>query len=1145
MDAVMKENKKKSKYFAFISYSHSDKSWAVKTQESLEKYRLPVRLRKKYANFPHRAFPICRDDTNVSGFKTWASITKELDDSQHLIVICSPQSAASPWVNDEIQYFIEQGKEDKILPLIVEGVPHSGDPETECFPQALLDMAEDPLGVDVQALGWRKAYLRMVSTLLRIDYDELLMRDTWRRVRNGIAGAVAGALCIAVSIGLLLYNTERSRYYNTYVLRNEIPVGIYELSKEERAVRSESYRLTTLRGRVIRLECVNSLGTVIVPDVTTTLTDYPILEYQYDNAGALITVVQKDATGMEVSQKILSANPQTNEIAIDFRAPSNSLNAQALSADMSAWLVGDTTISEKSEITRQRNSYDEEGRLVRSLYQRDNLGTPACDSNGIYGKTYEYNDRGLVSRISNLNARGEVYNCKYGWAYEDFLYDDRGNENRSQFFDAAGNPVCGKDGYSAACMEYDAAGNAVCWSLLDETGAPAYHRDGYSVVRMEYDRQGLRISQKYFDAEENPIYSSEGLHEGRFEYDEYGRRSVVSCYGTDGSPVYSPALSFAIRRLAFDRDGRLLEEWYYDVQGEPTCDRTLGVYGVRHTYDENGFLIQTEYLDTRGNLCLSKRGYAAFRNFRDGDGRFLREEYLDTKGSLTCNTSNFAVVEVSYDVFGNMNEARFYDETEAPCYHAEGYSIVQWEYEEGNLISEKFLDAEGKPMFCKDFYHECRMDYENGNCIRWSYYDTEGALIELEDGHAITEQEYDEYGNVTEKRTYNALGQPMQSTKSHTTIWKYDSRGNLVREEAMTAFPESLDYVVAEMEYDAYGNVIRQYFYDENGDPPAAHRMQENLEYDLRGNLVRKEEIMSWEPDRTGVNEYAYDDFGNKISYHGFWESRTGDRETVQRIRYSYDEFGNCIREDFLDGQGDPALQEEGYASHVCGYTPTGYVQWEEYYDENGEPCLYADTAFRYEYQYDAVGNKLEERRYDTDGNLLREKDGKTAVRRYEYDSRGFNISQELYNERNELTASAEYFMDVMGYQESSVYYDADGTQLGKKHVFVYLAEVLEGGSAMEAGIQSGTFVVQLGDWNYFEEGQLSISHAMQKELSRTMYKEKDLVLCSMTENETLEFTRYHLPEGSMGIRLTSDEGNVVSIATIREAYFRWLERNP
>src|SRR5262249_53421589 len=111
-------------------------------------------------------------------------IEQALKSSDVLIVICSPNSAKSKWVNQEIAAFKKLGREDRVFALIVDGAPH-GSPETECFPEALKhtlagDLAE-PLAVDVRKFGRADAALRLIAGMLDIGYDDLHQREVRRR----------------------------------------------------------------------------------------------------------------------------------------------------------------------------------------------------------------------------------------------------------------------------------------------------------------------------------------------------------------------------------------------------------------------------------------------------------------------------------------------------------------------------------------------------------------------------------------------------------------------------------------------------------------------------------------------------------------------------------------------------------------------------------------------------------------------------------------------------------------------------------------------------------------------------------------------------------------------------------------------------
>lgn len=71
---------------------------------------------------PKRLFPIFRyREVLPTSSELGDVIGKALEDSYHLIVICSPRSAKLQWVNEEIKQFRRLGNSDQVLCLIVYG----------------------------------------------------------------------------------------------------------------------------------------------------------------------------------------------------------------------------------------------------------------------------------------------------------------------------------------------------------------------------------------------------------------------------------------------------------------------------------------------------------------------------------------------------------------------------------------------------------------------------------------------------------------------------------------------------------------------------------------------------------------------------------------------------------------------------------------------------------------------------------------------------------------------------------------------------------------------------------------------------------------------------------------------------------------
>ena len=183
----------KYKYTAFISYNSKDDKVARWLQNRLESYSLPSVLANdsgvgnKLDGNARRRFRIFR---YVADFvaKNINDVTKELDQSKYLIVVCSPNSANAPWVRTEVGYFTANNRKNDIIPFVVNGIPYSNK-ENECFTPELKSAFPDgsALGVSLNDCGddlWifhkRKAIAKVVALLLDIPdaYDFI-----WKRYK--------------------------------------------------------------------------------------------------------------------------------------------------------------------------------------------------------------------------------------------------------------------------------------------------------------------------------------------------------------------------------------------------------------------------------------------------------------------------------------------------------------------------------------------------------------------------------------------------------------------------------------------------------------------------------------------------------------------------------------------------------------------------------------------------------------------------------------------------------------------------------------------------------------------------------------------------------------------------------------------------
>ena len=203
------------KYRAFLSYSHRDSQWGTWLHKSLESYRPPKQIIGTVTPrgpVPKRLVPIFRDREELASATDLGALLNEaLRASACQIVICSPSSARSKWVNEEILAFKRLGREDRIFALIVGGEPYASDDpahaEEECFPPALRyklgpdgnlsTERTEPIAADARPGkdGRNNAKLKLIAGLLGVGFDGLRQREQRRRQRQLFmiaSGAITG-----------------------------------------------------------------------------------------------------------------------------------------------------------------------------------------------------------------------------------------------------------------------------------------------------------------------------------------------------------------------------------------------------------------------------------------------------------------------------------------------------------------------------------------------------------------------------------------------------------------------------------------------------------------------------------------------------------------------------------------------------------------------------------------------------------------------------------------------------------------------------------------------------------------------------------------------------------------------------------------
>jgi transposase len=217
------------RYRAFISNSHKDKRLAARLHQALQGYSVPKEVAAAGLGENRKLGRFFRDDEEMGAAESLgAAIEGAIDDSENLVVLCSPSAAKSKWVDAEVRRF-KRRSGAKVFAVIAKGCPGSGDPKTECFVHKQMGLSlghtcqvlSYGFGLSVSRGGLYRALARMADRA-QPTYDQLV--ETARQAPvNGMdetgwkVGGRLQWLHVAVSAQVTVYAILPGRGYGQSV----------------------------------------------------------------------------------------------------------------------------------------------------------------------------------------------------------------------------------------------------------------------------------------------------------------------------------------------------------------------------------------------------------------------------------------------------------------------------------------------------------------------------------------------------------------------------------------------------------------------------------------------------------------------------------------------------------------------------------------------------------------------------------------------------------------------------------------------------------------------------------------------------------------------------------------------------------------
>ena len=685
------------RYFAFISYSSKDSQYAEELQEFLQEFKLPTIIREEY-NLPETLSPIFRDVTDLPIEELQKILRQELERSRFLIIICTPNSAVSQWVNREAEYFIELGRYDRIIPYIISGVPGGG--RNECFPAILrkppeywpnphLDLSIDKdrvtnqriqnnlkaeladkeqlNGVSLDKEGSAHAHFRVLAKMLGLEprvlfeMDEIAeeikidrarraaeraekQRRFWKRVW---ASAVCVISILSLTVLALFFNRNtippeppiETHYYADYIERWGVPEGIFPLTEEQVKHRGASWCITSRGGIVQSVTCIGPNKQLTSPGNSEYIERYAKIVYDYTSSFPRKFPHSKCYNEKEILLAQRKNEPiGNNRSVIEFQ---KSKTFETKSHDRSQ---ESTAISTKPT--------NDQTVSAQELFA--NLGQGSQESTAI--STKPTNDQAVSAQdlFTNLGqgSQGSI-------AISTKPTNDQAVSAQDLFANLGqGSPIVATSPITESRKRLGSG-----WDVDVEIASPVV---SYGV---SYDSNGAEHVRIFYDLDGKSVMDTDGTYGREYSYDEMGRIQSIECLDEQGK-ICNNKTGYAVKCYTYDK-----------------------------TYDQLGGIQSIECKNTDGTYRRSELGISKEENVFDKWGNHLEEHYynLNSNGELVLSNSDqgYAIIRAKYER-GYRVETAFFSVDDKPCLHKDGYAKVTVKYDErGNCEEQSYFGAEG------------------------------------------------------------------------------------------------------------------------------------------------------------------------------------------------------------------------------------------------------------------------------------------------------------------------------------------------------------------------------------------------------------------------------------------------------------------
>lgn len=992
----------KPRYWAFISHSSIDKPIARRIARALAREIVPRKFRGLVRSPRPRFESIFLDEKSIPAAPSLgAALEAALDDSHFLIVLCSPNAAASIHVNDEIAYFVGLGREDRIIGVIVSGTANAtdvGQSDREAFPPAFrlerttdrqLSSRPKPLGArpitaniaDGSRQLFGRAIHMLVAGMLGISQDELrTLRSRRRLLQAASAIAVAASLVGGAFLVWDGYYRPVQHSYRDFVRQWGVWKGIDRISPNEAKHRERIEIVTRGRyGNPVSARKLDGHGRCSTEGFKSILGNSLRVEcsgaraceasFKYDGSGALTEERLRDQIGRPMETLTYASSEVATFVEAGFGCSRTKSGVQYV-------------------------------RFTR---------TPSGPSAG-FDAQLEFLDQKRNPRVNDVGAAGIA-----------FEWDGR-RLMRVTRLDGKGTATRGNDGVAIVAMSYDQRGYVTSERYLAPDGQPTTDKNGMSELKLVHNVHGQIIERRYVGIDGDAAFDASGRAGQRFVRDSWGKAIETTALDGDGRPTVSKE-GYASDKTIFDDHGVGIEERYYDAAGQPATDAD-GASGYRFRHGALGFVVESMAIGADDKPVLLKNGTAGYRLALDEFGdKVLLETLLDTSGQPTTGNDGYVHRANEFDARGRRIAETYLGHDMQPVPNAEkGIAMQQLELDDnGNVLSRSSFNRRGEPVADSDGVATRRTSYDEfGHEAQRLYFGPGGDPIVDSQGVAGLSYLNDTHDN-TLRREYLGPDRKITLGTDGTASWTA-TFDNVQRRLSSHVFDENGQPTLRadgthgiRMTYDWRGNQTGERYYDlqnrpvANTDGVAGYRA-------VFDNVGNRTEVTYLATDSSPVrhkNGYAivretFDAHGNATSksYFDIDGSRVADKNGIARFEFDNDRLGRVVLERHLDTAGKPTADSSGIAAFRKSYDSYGNVTETVYLGVDGKPKNNGDGFAIVRNTFDPAGRTREIAYLDAEGNSVAAKSTGIWVHRYVRDDRGTELQHSFHTPDGQPTTT-------------------------------------------------------------------------------------------------------------------------------------------